>query len=80
MPAYQAGIRVGDCIVEVDGKNMQNKYVSHVRANIKGKPNTPVNIKVKREDKILEFSIMRQKTNINYFLLFDWIKNLFITK
>lgn len=47
-PANKAGLRAGDKIIEVDGKNAKNYRTDQVSAMLKGKPGTDVNIKIKR--------------------------------
>ncbi|HEY3403299.1 MAG TPA: S41 family peptidase [Ohtaekwangia sp.] len=75
-PAYRSGIKVGDEIIAVDGKNIQGKSTSEVSAMLKGQPRTEVEIKIRRigvhED--LKFLIKREKISINnlsYFGLVD---------
>jgi len=47
-PADKAGLRSGDKIIEVDGKNAKNYRTDQVSAMLKGKPGTDVNVKIKR--------------------------------
>src|SRR4051812_38995799 len=47
-PAQKIGIRVGDEIISVDGKNIQGKNTSEISAMLKGQPKTEVEIRVKR--------------------------------
>ena len=47
-PAERGGLRVGDEIISVDGKNVQGKPTSEVSALLKGKPQTEVEVEVKR--------------------------------
>src|SRR5690349_7855051 len=47
-PAYRSGIRVGDEIIEVDGKNVKGKSTSEVSMLLKGQPKTDVEVKLKR--------------------------------
>lgn len=66
-PAFEAGIKVGDEIIAVDGKNVRGKSTSEVSALLKGQPRTSVEITVRRhgakED--LVFKVMRQKINVS---------------
>src|SRR5690606_13239601 len=66
-PAFEAGIKVGDEIVAVDGKNVRGKSTSEVSALLKGQPRTSVEIIVRRhgvkEDFV--FKVMRQKINVS---------------
>lgn len=75
-PAERGGIRVGDEIISVDGKNVQGKSTSDVSTLLKGKPNTEVEIEVKRwgNKDILKFKLIREKikiTNITYHGMLD---------
>jgi carboxyl-terminal processing protease len=65
-PAFRAGIKVGDEIISVDGKNVQGKSTSEVSTLLKGQPKTDVEIKVKRfgQKENLTFKIKREKINI----------------
>ncbi len=47
-PAYEAGIRTNDQIVEVEGKSTYQKTLSELVDKLKGKPGTEVNVKVMR--------------------------------
>lgn len=47
-PADKAGLRAGDKIIEVNGKNAKNYRTDQVSAMLKGKPGTEVNVKFKR--------------------------------
>lgn len=66
-PAYQAGLKVGDEIITIDGKNVKGKSITDVSSLLKGQPKTMVEITVRRygakED--LLFKIKREKINIS---------------
>jgi len=66
-PAEKGGIRVGDEIVSVDGKNVQGKPTSEVSSLLKGKPNTEVVVEVKRwgQKENLKFKLVREKIKIS---------------
>jgi carboxyl-terminal processing protease len=71
-PAFRAGIRVGDEIISVDGKDVRGKSTSDVSTLLKGQPKTDLEIKVKRfgQKEIMSFKIKREKisiTNIAYY-------------
>lgn len=51
-PAKVSGIKKGDIVLEVDGKE-------HNCHNIHGTPGTVVHIKLRRKEEILEFDVMR---------------------
>jgi carboxyl-terminal processing protease len=66
-PAYRAGIKVGDELISVDGKNVQNKTTSEVSALLKGQPKTEVEVKVRRygqKDDVV-FKIKREKIHVS---------------
>jgi carboxyl-terminal processing protease len=47
-PAERAGLRYGDRIVSVDGKDAKDWSVSEVSKNVRGEKGTPVNLKIER--------------------------------
>ncbi len=70
-PAYNAGVRVGDELISVDGKNVQGKATSETSSLLKGKPKTEVELVVRREGRKedLRLKIVRDKikvTNVVY--------------
>jgi len=66
-PAEKGGIRVGDEIISVDGKNVQGKPTSEVSSLLKGKPSTEVVVEVKRwgQKENLKFKLVREKIKIS---------------
>ena len=66
-PAYREGIKVGDEIVSIDGKNVQGKRTSEVSALLKGQPKTDVEIRVRRYGKKddLTIKVTREKINVS---------------
>ncbi|WP_333820586.1 S41 family peptidase [Ohtaekwangia sp.] len=66
-PAYRAGLKVGDELVSVDGKNVQGKPTSEVSSLLKGQPKTELEVRVKRfgQKDDLIFKIKREKINVN---------------
>ncbi len=62
-PAYRAGIRPGDIIIAVDGKQTDNMSTSDVAELLKGPKGTNVRITVLREgsDKPLDFTVTRDE-------------------
>lgn len=61
--ADKAGMRIGDVIVEVDGKNVRGKSLSEIRSMIRGEPDTELRLKVEREGerKPMEFVLIRRE-------------------
>lgn len=71
-PAFRAGIKVGDEIISIDGKDVRRKSTSDVSALLKGQPKTELEIKVKRfgQKDPITFKIKREKisiTNLAYY-------------
>jgi len=62
-PAYRAGIRPGDIIIAVDGKQTDNMSTSDVADLLKGPKGTSVKITMLREgsDKPLDFTVIRDE-------------------
>jgi carboxyl-terminal processing protease len=75
-PAYRSGIKVGDEIISIDGKNVQGKSTSEISSLLKGQPKTEVEVRLRRPGKKddLVFKIKREKisvSNVTYFSLID---------
>lgn len=75
-PAYNAGIKVGDELIAVDGKDVKNKGTSDVSALLKGQPKTEVEVRLKRmglkEEVVLK--IKREKIsvgNVSHYTLLE---------
>jgi carboxyl-terminal processing protease len=66
-PAYRSGIKVGDEIISIDGKNVQGKTTSEISSMLKGQPKTDVEVKLRRPGKKddLVFKIKREKINVS---------------
>ncbi len=66
-PAYRSGIKVGDEIVAIDGKNVQGKSTTDVSALLKGQPKTDIEVTIRRygqkDDVVLK--IKREKISID---------------
>ena len=70
-PAHRAGVRVGDELIEINGQNVIGKTTSETSAILKGKPDTPVEIVIKRVGQAnpIKFNLIRQQikiTNVKY--------------
>jgi carboxyl-terminal processing protease len=75
-PAFRSGIKVGDELIAVDGKNVQGKTTSEVSSLLKGQAKTEVEVKVRRAGKKddIVFKIKREKisiSNVTYYNLVD---------
>jgi len=66
-PAHRAGIRVGDELISIDGKEVQGKPTGESSALLKGVPHTEVEVEVKRvgEPSTLKFKLTREKIKIS---------------
>jgi len=65
-PAYKAGLRAGDKIVEIDGKPVKGKSSQDISELLKGDPKTEIKLSIKRykQDKIIEVPVIREKIKI----------------
>lgn len=87
MPAAKAGIKAGDIILEIDGKDMTtcekkegeplaSTLSAYVSSSLKGQPSSPIEVKVERygEKKPLTFKFVREKVvlpPITYYGMLD---------
>jgi len=65
-PAFKSGIKVGDEIIEVDGKNIKGMTTTEISTLLKGQPKTDVQVTIKRmgmRDN-LTLTIKREKINL----------------
>lgn len=70
--AHKAGLRIGDELVAIDGKDVRDMNVSDISTLLKGQAKTPVEISVKRfgHEQPLDFSFKRERitvTNVPYY-------------
>lgn len=65
-PSEKVGLRAGDRIVVVDGEDIAGKKLSNteVRKRLKGEKGTPVDVKVLRDNELMDFRIIRDKIPI----------------
>lgn len=66
-PAAKSGLRAGDTIISIDGKMMKGMEISQISENLKGKPNTPLTLKIRRigQPDPIEISLTREKIRIS---------------
>jgi carboxyl-terminal processing protease len=64
-PAYVAGILPQDVISIIDGKTTQDMDEIQVLEMLRGKPNTPVLITIKRGNQTLNFELIRAKVEVS---------------
>jgi hypothetical protein len=60
-PADKAGLKVGDCFWEVEGKQVNTINMEKLVNLLRGVPGTPVNISVKRAGEILSVTAFREQ-------------------
>lgn len=75
-PAFKSGLKVGDEIISVNGKNVQGRPTAEVSALLKGQPKSEVEVKVRRRGKSedIVFKIKREKIsigNVSFYNLID---------
>lgn len=63
-PAETSGLKSGDVILEVDGKDVEFSTVNEIANAVRGETGTSVNIKTDRAGEILSFDIKREKVYI----------------
>lgn len=66
LPAFNAGIRAGDVVVEVNGQDVTKLDLNEIVAQIRGPRDTKVTIGIRREgtNAILRFEMIRQRVEI----------------
>ncbi|HET6543976.1 MAG TPA: S41 family peptidase [Chryseolinea sp.] len=70
-PAYRSGIRVGDEIISINGKNVQSKNPTEISTLLKGNPKTTLELKIRRAGKseTVTHQLAREKislTNLSF--------------
>ena len=75
-PATKAGLRAGDTIISIDGKSMMNLEISKISDHLKGKPNTSLDIVIRRysHPAPIKKSLVREKitiSNVPYYGMLD---------
>lgn len=63
-PAHKAGLMAGDIIIEVDGKSVEGKNTSDVSSLLKGQSGTEIDMKVKRDGKDIQVTLLREEITI----------------
>ncbi|WP_372754874.1 S41 family peptidase [Labilibaculum sp.] len=65
-PAYKAGLKAGDVLLEINGTSVAKKSTDDVSNLLKGHPNVPLTIKIRRPgvDKLMEKKLVREKIQL----------------
>lgn len=63
-PAYEAGLKIGDLIFKIDGKDLKDKSSSDISKLLKGNPNTPIILAVKRYNRKDTFEVTLNRAKI----------------
>lgn len=59
--AQKKGLRIGDKIIELDGKDLRGVKYESTRLMVRGPVGTTLNVKIDREGEILNFDLTRQE-------------------
>ena len=89
-PAYKAGLKAGDVILEVEGTKLTKDNYNEASEKIKGKEGTYVKLLIERDGKQIAYSIVRKTinasnissevikgTNIGYIKIFAFERNIY---
>jgi carboxyl-terminal processing protease len=76
-PAQKAGLKAGDTVFSIDGITTRGKEISEVSEMLKGSPNTPVNLNLKRwgEAKSQDVRLIREQITIPNIPYYGLIKD-----
>lgn len=88
LPAYEAGLKAGDLILEVNGQNAKGKNSDQVREFLRGQAGSLIKIKISRQGEEKTFSFKRKEItlpnvpysgmlekNVGYIKLNEFTKN-----
>ncbi len=82
-PAYKAGIRAGDCVTKIDGKDITGMSLDAAVALIKGDKGTQVTLEVLRDGTQMTFTVTRDEVvvrSVEYKMMEDGIAYIQITQ
>ena len=76
-PAQEAGIRVGDAILSIDGESMIKKTTSQVSDKLRGQAGTTFTLRIKRPymDEPMDIAITRRKITLDAVPYYGWIND-----
>lgn len=64
LPAYEAGLKAGDLIMEVNGQNALGKNSDQVREVLRGQAGSTITLKIKRFDEEKTFTFKRKEITL----------------
>ncbi len=64
LPAYEAGLKAGDLIMEVNGQNALGKNSDQVREILRGQAGSTITLKIKRFDEEKNFTFKRKEITL----------------
>jgi carboxyl-terminal processing protease len=64
-PAFEAGLRSKDIIVEIDGESTEGMDLNDAVTRIRGPVNSDVTLTVRREDELIDFNLTRARIEIH---------------
>lgn len=64
-PAFEAGLRSQDIIIEIDGESTEGMDLSDAVNRIRGPVDSEVTLTIRREDELLEFTLTRARIEIH---------------
>jgi len=64
MPAYEAGLKAGDIILEVNNQDAKGKTNDQVREYLRGQAGSDIDLKIERDGKIMNFKFKRKAISL----------------
>lgn len=75
LPAFKAGLKAGDIILEVNGSSTVTKTSDQVREFLRGRAGSEIRIKVLRDDKEIEKKFTREEITLENVPYFGMLSN-----
>lgn len=63
-PSTKAGLKAGDKILSIDGKNMKDKNSEEVSSSLKGPKGTTIQVEIERDGKVIMIPITRDEIKL----------------